>query len=56
MLNESGAYIFRQYMAGNTADKIAEELYRPLRQIAVNGIGIGGIETPVREFAPNDVA
>ena len=26
MLNESGAYIFRQYMAGNTADKIAEEL------------------------------
>ena len=26
MLNESGAYIFRQYTAGNTADKIAEEL------------------------------
>ena len=26
MLNEQGAYIFRQYMAGNTADKIAEEL------------------------------
>ena len=26
MFNESGAYIFRQYMAGNTADKIAEEL------------------------------
>ena len=26
MLNESGAYIFEQYMAGNTADKIAEEL------------------------------
>ena len=25
-LIESGAYIFRQYMAGNTADKIAEEL------------------------------
>ena len=36
--------------------KIAADLFRPLRQNAVNGIGIGGIETPVREFAPNDVA
>ncbi len=26
MLNESGAYIFKQYTTGNTADRIAEEL------------------------------
>ena len=39
MLNESGAYIFRQYMAGNTADKIAEtDVMQFIRQMELQGI------------------